>query len=105
MMVLISGITVVAKGNAKPITKDGVEYLQAEKAITKIRITHAQIVIDDTERPVAATSAAAFFNASPNIVLDILNPLIEESSAAIIKAFINKILGTIPLKEIFVEDA
>lgn len=52
-----------------------------------------------------ATSAAAFFNASPGVVLDILNPIIEESSAAIFKAFLNKILSTIPLNEILFEDA
>lgn len=48
----------------------------------------------------SATSAATFFNASPGIVLDILNPLIEETSAAVLKAFLNKILGGIPLKDI-----
>ncbi|XP_046969565.1 circadian clock-controlled protein daywake-like [Vanessa cardui] len=100
-----TGITVVAKGSAKPIIKDGVEYLQAEKMITKLRIGNGQVFIDDTERPVAASSAAAFFNASPSVVLDILNPLIEESSAAIFKAFFNKIFGTIPLNEILVVDA
>ncbi|OWR42242.1 seminal fluid protein CSSFP066 [Danaus plexippus plexippus] len=62
----ITGITVVAKGNAKPITKDGVEYLQAEKAITKIRITHAQIVIDDNERPVAAKKPVCHYS-DPNV--------------------------------------
>ncbi|CAG4921346.1 unnamed protein product [Colias eurytheme] len=100
-----TGITVVVKGAAKAVERDGVEYLQAEKIITKLKIGHGQLAVDDTERPVAATSAAAFFNASPGVVLDILNPLIEESSAAIFKAFFNKILSTIPLKEILVEDA
>ncbi|CAH0722887.1 unnamed protein product, partial [Brenthis ino] len=100
-----TGITVVAKGSAKPILKDGVEYLQAEKLITKLKIGHGQVVIDDTERPVAATSAAAFFNASPSVILDILNPLIEDSSAAIFKAFFNKIFSSIPLSEILVQDS
>ncbi|XP_038209392.1 uncharacterized protein LOC119830437 [Zerene cesonia] len=100
-----TGITVLVKGSAKAIERDGVEYLQPEKIITKLKIGHGQIAVDDTERPVAATSAAAFFNASPGVVLDILNPLIEESSAAIFKAFFNKILSNIPLKEILVEDA
>lgn len=103
LMSNFSGITVIAKGQAKPILKDGVEYLQAEKVITKVRIAHGQVRMDDTERPAAAQSAAAFFNASPNVVLDILNPLIEESGAAILKAFLNKIFSVIPLKEILIE--
>ncbi|XP_045761246.1 uncharacterized protein LOC123864672 isoform X1 [Maniola jurtina] len=98
-------ITVIAKGSAKPVLKDGVEYLQADRIITKLKIGNGQVTIEDTERPVAATSAAAFFNGSPSIVLDILNPLVEDSSARIFKAFFNKIFGTIPLQEIFVEDA
>lgn len=40
----------VAKGAAKPIQKDGVEYLQAEKVVTKVRINHAQIAVDDNDR-------------------------------------------------------
>lgn len=52
-----------------------------------------------------AASAAAFFNASPGVVLEILNPLIEETGAAILKAFINKILGNVPLNELLVDDA
>ncbi|VVC90727.1 uncharacterized protein LOC126965873 [Leptidea sinapis] len=99
-----TGITVVARGSAKPIEKEGIEYLQAEKMITKLKIGHGQLTLDDTERPAAAKSAAAFFNASPGIVLDILNPLIEESIAAILKAFFNKSFGVIPLKEILLED-
>nr|XP_004923017.2 uncharacterized protein LOC101744925 [Bombyx mori] len=99
-----TGITVVAKGLAKPIQKDGVEYLQVDKILTRVRVSNAQIGFDDTERPLAAASAASFFNSSPGVVLDILNPLIEETSAAVIKAFVNKILGNIPLHEILVDD-
>uniref|UniRef100_A0A2A4KA60 Hemolymph juvenile hormone binding protein n=1 Tax=Heliothis virescens TaxID=7102 RepID=A0A2A4KA60_HELVI len=100
-----TGITVVAKGFAKPINKENVEYLQVDKLVSKVRINHAQIAIDETERPVAAASAASFFNASPNVVLDILNPLIEETTAAVIKAFVNKVLGSIPITEVLIDDA
>ncbi|PZC87301.1 hypothetical protein B5X24_HaOG201537 [Helicoverpa armigera] len=100
-----TGITVVAKGFAKPINKENVEYLQVDKLVSKVRINHAQIAIDETERPVAAASAASFFNASPNVVLDILNPLIEETTAAVIKAFVNKVLGSIPISEVLTDDA
>ncbi|KAJ0181378.1 hypothetical protein K1T71_003463 [Dendrolimus kikuchii] len=99
-----TSITVVAKGTAKPITKDGVQYLQADKVITKVRIGHGQIAVDDTQRPVAASSAATFFNSNPNVVLDILTPLIEETSAAVVKAFLNKIFNSIPLNELLVDD-
>ncbi|XP_072935642.1 uncharacterized protein [Epargyreus clarus] len=98
-----TGITVVVKGSAKPINKEGEEYLQVDKIATKLKISHGQIALDDTERPVAATSAATFFNASPGVVLDILNPLIEETSAAVAKSFINKIFGSIPIKEILLD--
>ncbi|CAG5036389.1 unnamed protein product [Parnassius apollo] len=101
----ITGVSVVAKGRAKPVVRDGVEYLQAEKVVTKLKIKNAQISLTDSERPAAALSAATFFNASPGIVLDILNPLIEETVAAVLKPFINKVLGTIPLNEIFVDAA
>ncbi|KAF9415274.1 hypothetical protein HW555_007023 [Spodoptera exigua] len=50
-------------------------------------------------------SAVSFFNASPNVVLDILNPLIEETTAAVIKAFVNKVLGSIPISEVLTDDA
>lgn len=53
IIISAAGIAVVAKGSAKPIMKDGVEYLQAEKIITKLKIGNGQITIDDTERPVA----------------------------------------------------
>lgn len=43
----------IAKGQGKPIQKDGVEYLQAEKVTTKVRIAHGQVQMDDTERPAA----------------------------------------------------
>ncbi|XP_064292017.1 uncharacterized protein LOC128669715 [Plodia interpunctella] len=99
-----TGIAVVAKGMAKLVPKDNVEYLQADKVVAKVRINHAQVAVEDSERPVAATSAAAFFNASPGVVLDILSPLIEETSAAVAKAFINKILGSIPIKDVLLDD-
>lgn len=53
-----ASITVVAKGTAKPITKDGVEYLQADKIITKVRVGHGQVDIVDSVRPVAGTKNA-----------------------------------------------
>ncbi|XP_075990709.1 uncharacterized protein LOC142986231 [Anticarsia gemmatalis] len=98
-----TGITVIAKGIAKPTAKDGMEFLQIEKIVTKVRINNAQIAVDDTQRPVAATSAASFFNASPQVVLDILNPLIDETAAAVIKAFVNKVLAKIPINEVLTE--
>ncbi|KAL4718305.1 hypothetical protein ACJJTC_014340 [Scirpophaga incertulas] len=48
-----TGITVVAKGIGKPVVKDGVEYLQADKVVTRVKISHGQIAVDDLERPVA----------------------------------------------------
>ncbi|XP_045542491.1 uncharacterized protein LOC106707611 [Papilio machaon] len=99
-----SRIYVVAKGLAKPIVKDNVEYLQADKIITKVKIGHGQIALEDSDSPAAATSAATFFNASPGVVLDILTPLIEETTAAVLKAFLNKILGSIPVKDILTDE-
>ncbi|KAM3960178.1 uncharacterized protein ACR2FA_005810 [Aphomia sociella] len=99
-----TGITVVAKAVAKPIERDGVQYLQADKVIAKVRVNHGQVAVDDSERPVAATSAAAFFNASPRIVLDVVSPLIDETSAAVAKKFMNKILASVPIKELLIGD-
>nr|NP_001299085.1 uncharacterized LOC106118234 precursor [Papilio xuthus]BAM18282.1 takeout/JHBP like protein [Papilio xuthus] len=99
-----SAIYVVAKGPAKPIVKDNVEYLQVDKVITKVKIGHGHIALDDSDSPAAASSAATFFNASPGIVLDILNPLVEETTAAVLKAFLNKILGGIPIKDILTDE-
>ncbi|XP_052753674.1 uncharacterized protein LOC113517177 [Galleria mellonella] len=99
-----TGITVVAKGVAKAIEKEGVEYLQAEKVITKVRINNAQVAVDDADRPLVGASTATFFNASPRIVLDVIGPLIDETSAAIAKKYINKILGSIPIKEVLIDD-
>lgn len=43
----------VAKGAAKVIEKDGVQYLQADKVVTRVKIGHGQVAFDDTERPLA----------------------------------------------------
>ncbi|XP_041973774.1 uncharacterized protein LOC121729361 [Aricia agestis] len=99
-----TNIVAVVKGTAKEIEKDGVKYLQVDKIIAKLKLGHGQVAFDDTERPVAASSAAAFFNASPTAVLEIFNPLIEESAATIFKAYANKIFSIIPLSEILYED-
>ncbi|XP_060810450.1 uncharacterized protein LOC106140694 [Amyelois transitella] len=99
-----TGIAVVAKGVGKLTQKDGVDYILADRVVAKVRVTHAQVAVDDSERPVAATSAAAFFNASPGVVLDILSPLIDETCATVAKAFINKVLGSIPIKDVLLDD-
>lgn len=99
----LTGITVIAKGLAKPTTTNDVEFLQVEKIVSKVRLNNAQIAVDDTQRPVAAASAVSFFNASPQVILDILSPLIDETSAVVIKTFINKILAKVPIKEVLTE--
>lgn len=43
----------VVKGLAKPTTKEGAEFLQVDKVVTKVRIGYAQIAVDDTERAIA----------------------------------------------------
>lgn len=48
-----AGIKVVGKGVAKPVIKDGKEYLQVDKVITKVKIGNGQISFDKTERPLA----------------------------------------------------
>lgn len=51
-----------------------------------------------------AASAVAFFNSNPKVVLDILSPIIDDTAAAILKAFVNKILGSIPVNELLLDD-
>ncbi|XP_048006499.1 uncharacterized protein LOC125241860 [Leguminivora glycinivorella] len=99
-----TGISVIAKGAAKVVEKEGVRYLQADKIVTRVKVGHGQVAFDDTERPLAAASAANFFNASPGVVLDILSPLVDETAAAVLKAFLNKVLAKIPLHEFLLED-
>lgn len=48
-----ASIQAVGKGSAKPITRDGVEYLQADKIITKIRVGNAQIAVEDATAGIA----------------------------------------------------
>ncbi|KAJ2943927.1 hypothetical protein O0L34_g8248 [Tuta absoluta] len=96
-------IKVLVKGSAKPIDKNGVEHLTLDKTVMKVRVGYGQVAFDETERPIAAASAAAFFNASPNTVMDVLSPIIEDTGAAVLKAFINKILDRIPLNEVLQE--
>ncbi|XP_063372490.1 uncharacterized protein LOC134660645 [Cydia amplana] len=99
-----TGISVIAKGAAKVVEKEGVRYLQADKIVTRVKVGHGQVAFDDTERPLAASSAANFFNASPGVVLDILSPLVDETAAAVLKVFLNKVLAKIPLHEFLLED-
>ncbi|CAB3220997.1 unnamed protein product [Arctia plantaginis] len=99
----LTGVTVIAKGIGKSVIKDDVEFLQIDKIVTKVRLNNAHIDLVDSQSPVAASSAASFFNASPQVILDILNPLIEETSAKIIKAFGDKILAKIPISEVLTE--
>lgn len=53
---LTASIQVVGKGSAKPITRDGVEYLQADKIITKLRVGNAQIAVEDANAGIAGKS-------------------------------------------------
>lgn len=51
----------VAKASAKPITKEGTEYLQLDKVIAKVRIGNGQIAFDETERPLAGEYNTVIF--------------------------------------------
>lgn len=41
----------IAKGIAKPIVKDDVEFLQVDKIVTKVRINNAQAELVDSQSP------------------------------------------------------
>lgn len=49
-------------GQGNVIQKNGVEYLQIVKLITKVKIAYGHIEMDDTEQPVAGNKYNKFLN-------------------------------------------
>lgn len=101
-----SDISTFAKGSAKIIKKKGIEFLQIDKLSSKIRIGGGKVnfVDKNPSTSLIADTAATFFNGNPRLVLDIISPIVDDTAAVVVSAYINKIFGTIPLSELIPEN-
>ncbi|KAG7200228.1 hypothetical protein KM043_017705 [Ampulex compressa] len=93
-------VQVNAKG--KEITdKNGVQRLEVEKLITKIRVGNGNIKLRaPPSHSLAADAAATFFNSNPRLVLDIASPIIEDTAATVSRALAARALGALTKAEL-----
>lgn len=86
----------------KEITdKNGVQRIQIDKLVTKIRIGNGNIVLKaPPAHTLAADAAATFFNANPRLVLDIASPIIEDTAATVSKALAARALSVLTKQEL-----
>ncbi|XP_063991770.1 uncharacterized protein LOC135170149 [Diachasmimorpha longicaudata] len=81
--------------------KNGIRRVQVHKLQTKIRVGNGNIQLQaQPQHKVAADAAASFFNGSPRLVLDIINPIIEETAQSIAKALAARAFGALTKDEI-----
>ncbi|XP_024877790.1 circadian clock-controlled protein-like [Temnothorax curvispinosus] len=87
---------------AKEITdKNGVQRIEIDKLVTKIRVGDGNIVLKSPPaHTLAANAAATFFNANPRLVLDIASPIIEDTAATVSKALAARALGVLTKQEL-----
>ncbi|XP_077289807.1 circadian clock-controlled protein daywake-like [Arctopsyche grandis] len=104
--ILLSDCSTFAKGTAKIIEKKGVKFLQLNKFNSKVKVGGGRVhfVDKDGSNALIAETAATFFNANPRLVLDIINPIVEDTADVIFTAYINRILGAIPISELLPEE-
>ncbi|CAD1479212.1 unnamed protein product, partial [Heterotrigona itama] len=91
---------VTAQG--KEITdKNGVQRIEIDKLVTKIRVGDGNIRLKaPPSHTVAADAAATFFNANPRLVLDIASPIIEDTAATVGRALAARALGALTKEEL-----
>ncbi|XP_011309500.1 uncharacterized protein [Fopius arisanus] len=81
--------------------KNGIRRVQVHKLLTKIRVGDGNIQLKaQPAYKAAADAAATFFNGSPRLVLDIINPIIEETATSIAKALAARAFGALTKDEI-----
>ncbi|XP_011879811.1 PREDICTED: circadian clock-controlled protein-like [Vollenhovia emeryi] len=87
---------------AKEITdKKGVQRLQINKLVTKIRVGSGKIVLKSPPaHTLTADAAATFFNSNPRLVLDIASPIIEDTAATVSKALAARALSVLTKQEL-----
>ncbi|EZA49855.1 hypothetical protein DMN91_006495 [Ooceraea biroi] len=91
---------VTAQG--KEITdKNGVQRIDIDKLVTKIRVGDGNIKLKaPPAHTLAADAAATFFNANPRLVLDIAKPIIEDTAATVTKALAARALSALTKEEL-----
>ncbi|CAK9807229.1 Circadian clock-controlled protein daywake [Anthophora plagiata] len=81
--------------------KKGVQRIDIDKLVTKIRVGHGNIKLKaPAQHTVAADAAATFFNSNPRLVLDIASPIIEDTAATVSKALAARALGALTKEEL-----
>ncbi|GAB1869773.1 Circadian clock-controlled protein [Camponotus japonicus] len=81
--------------------KNGVQRLEVDKLVTKIRVGHGNIKLKaPPTHTLAADAAATFFNSNPRLVLDIASPIIEDTAATVSKALAARALSVLTKQEL-----
>ncbi|XP_050456576.1 circadian clock-controlled protein daywake-like [Cataglyphis hispanica] len=86
----------------KEITdKDGVQRIEIDKFVTKVRVGDGNIKLKAPPvHTLAAEAAATFFNSNPRLVLDIASPIIEDTAATVSKALAARALSVLTKQEL-----
>ncbi|KAG5313174.1 CCCP protein, partial [Acromyrmex insinuator] len=87
---------------AKEVTdKNGVQRIEIDKLVTKIRVGDGNIILKaPPAHTLAADAAATFFNSNPRLVLDIASPIIEDTAATVSKALAARALSVLTKQEL-----
>ncbi|XP_076763202.1 circadian clock-controlled protein daywake [Xylocopa sonorina] len=93
---------VLVNAQGKEVTdKSGVQRLEVDKLVTKIRVGDGNIRLKAPPSHTAAAEAAAtFFNSNPRLVLDIASPIIEDTAATVSRALVARALGVLTKEEL-----
>lgn len=83
------------------IDKNGVQRIEIQKLITKIRVGDGNIKLKaPPAHTLTADAAATFFNANPRLVLDIARPIVEDTAATVTKALAARALSVLTKEEL-----
>ncbi|XP_017755831.1 PREDICTED: circadian clock-controlled protein-like [Eufriesea mexicana] len=81
--------------------KNGVQRIEVDKLVTKIRVGDGNIKLKaPPTHTLAADAAATFFNSNPRLVLDIASPIIEDTAATVSRALAARALGALTKAEL-----
>lgn len=83
------------------IDKNGVQRLEIDKLVAKIRVGNGKITLKSPPtHTLTADAAATFFNSNPRLVLDIASPIIEDTAATVSKALATRALSVLTKQEL-----
>ncbi|XP_043795180.1 circadian clock-controlled protein daywake-like [Apis laboriosa] len=79
----------------------GVQKIEIDKLVTKIRVESGNIELKaPPNHSAAAEAAATFFNSNPRLVLDIASPIIEDTAATVSRALVARALSVLTKQEL-----